>query len=97
MPNDLMSKQNPSLARNHPHQILLDVLGIVILRELQPARDAVYMRVHHKAFGFAEPRTKDNIGGLAGHPWESEQVNHVLWNFATEIIDDFARRPNHRF
>ncbi len=96
MPNDLMGKQNPFLPRDHPHQILLDILGIVILRKLQTARNAMNMRVHDQTLSLAEPCSENNIGGLAGHSWEIEQVNHVIGNFATEIIDDLARGPNHR-
>src|SRR5712671_7087105 len=96
MPNDLMGEQNPFLARDHPHQVLLDILGIVILRELQPARNAMNVRVHDQTLRLAEPCSENYIRGLAGHSWESEQVTHVIGNSATEIIDDLARRPNHR-
>ena len=95
MPDDLMREQNPFLARNYLHQILLNVLRIVVLRELQPARDAMKVRVHHHALGFAEPRAQDNIRRLARDPGQSQQLFHGFRNLAAELVNDSPRRPDH--
>src|SRR6185312_10534785 len=43
----LMRKQNPLLFGDDADQILLDIHGVVVFREVQPPRDAQHMRVDH--------------------------------------------------
>src|SRR5205809_105180 len=45
----LMREQNPALLRNHADQVLLDLDWIFLLRQIEAARDALYVRVHHDA------------------------------------------------
>ncbi|MCU1296596.1 MAG: hypothetical protein JWO91_874, partial [Acidobacteriaceae bacterium] len=49
MPDGLMRKQDPLALRNDPHQILLDVFGIVVLRQFESAGDSVNMRIDYNA------------------------------------------------
>ena len=37
VPDDLVRKERPFLARDHLHQVLLDFLRILVARKLQPA------------------------------------------------------------
>src|SRR2546425_8870021 len=97
VPDDLMREENPLLSRNDLHQVLLDLLWIVVLRQFQSSRDAMDVGVHDQTFGLAEPGAQDDVGGFAGHSWQREQVIHVLGNLAAELADDFSRRANNRF
>ena len=45
MPDDLVSEENPLFARDDAHQILLDLLRIVVGGEFEASRDAVYMGI----------------------------------------------------
>src|ERR1035438_2444248 len=55
VPDDLVGKQNPFLARDDAHQVLLDLLGISVCREFEAARNAVNMGVDDHAFRDFEP------------------------------------------
>src|SRR6202020_2900106 len=67
VPDDLVSEENPFLARNNAHQVLLDFLGVGIGGEFQTAGDAVYVGVNDYPFSYFEPRAQDDVGGLASH------------------------------
>src|SRR5438445_4071899 len=43
VPDDLVRKERPFLARDHLHEILLDFLRVLVARKLQPARNALHM------------------------------------------------------
>jgi hypothetical protein len=43
--DDLVAEQGPALLRNDLHEVLFDLLGIVVLRELPPSRDSMDVRV----------------------------------------------------
>ncbi len=58
VPDELVGEQNPPLAGNNAHQVLLDFLRVGFFRELQAARYAGDMRVDHNSFGDLEPRAQ---------------------------------------
>ena len=55
VPNDLVSKQNPFLARDNAHQILLDLLRIIVGGQFEAARDAMHVSVDDHTVRDLEP------------------------------------------
>ena len=97
VPDDLVGKENPFLARDDAHQVLLDLLRVIVRGEFETARDAVNMGVDDYAFGFLEPRAQHDVGGFAGDAGEGEQLFHVVRDLAAEVGDDFFRGADHGF
>lgn len=85
--DDLVREDNPLVPRDDAHKVLLDVLGIVVGGQLQPARDAVDVSVHDDAFGLVEPGAENDIRRLAGDAGQREELIHVVGNLAAEIVD----------
>src|SRR5215475_1390446 len=67
MMNDLVRVQNPPVARDDLHQILFDLLRVVVLGEFPPPRNAVHVRIDHHADGLLEPRAEHDVCGLASN------------------------------
>src|SRR5690242_514113 len=88
MPDHAMREVDPLLARDHAHQIRLDLARFVVHRELQATGDAVYVRIHHHSFSLPKPGTKNDVGRLARCTRYSKQLLHLIWNFAAEFVDD---------
>src|SRR6266536_2225373 len=68
-----------------------------MLRQFQPPRDAVNMRIHDQTFSFAEPGPQHDICSLPRYARQSEQLVNVLRDFAPEFVHNSPRRANHRF
>src|SRR5437868_10512138 len=66
MPDQLMGEVDPLLARDDPHQVLLDLLRRVARGEFETTRKTIDVSVHYDAFGFFEPGTEDDVSGFAG-------------------------------
>src|SRR6478736_594814 len=94
MPDDLMRKQGPSLAGDYFHQVLFDAFGLVVLRQLQPPRNAVDVGVNYDSFVLLEPRAQYDIRGFACDSGNLEQIVHVFRNAAAEIVHDHLRRAD---
>src|SRR6184192_2663017 len=62
MPDHLVSEVGPFFARDDLHQILLDLLGIVLARKFQATGDAIDMSVHYYAFVLLEPGPQHDVG-----------------------------------
>src|SRR5580704_16389780 len=92
VPDDLVREENPFLARDDAHQVLLDFLRIIVCSEFQAARDAVHMRVNDYTFSLLEPCAQHDVCSLAGDSGEGEQLFHFVGNLSAEISDDFLCR-----
>src|SRR6202046_979303 len=97
VPDDLVSEENPFLAWNNAHQVLLDLLRVGIGGEFETAGDAVDVSVNDYPFSYFEPRAQDDVGGLASHARQGEKVVHVERNLAAEVGDDFFRSAYYGF
>ena len=62
-----MTERNPAILRDDLHQVLLDLFRRVLLRELQPVRDAKHVRIDDDAARDAKGGAQDHIGSLARH------------------------------
>src|ERR1700731_2827906 len=94
MPDNLMGEENPLLARDDAHQVLLDFLWIIVRGEFETARDAVYMSVDNYAFSDFEPRSQHNVGGLARDSGQREQILHVQRNLPAKVGNHFFCRAD---
>jgi len=92
MPDDLMGKENPFLAGDDAHQILLDFLRIIVGRQFQAARNAMHVSVDDYAFGNFEPGAEYHVRGFARDAGQGEQVLHLERNLAAEVGDYFLGR-----
>src|SRR5579862_9390822 len=52
VPDDLVREQDPLLAWDNLHQVLLDLHGFVLRGQFKTARDAVNMSIDDHAFGY---------------------------------------------
>ena len=96
VPYDLVGKKNPLLARDDAHQVLLDLLRVIVRGQLQAARDAVDMSIDDHAFSFLEPRAQHDVGRLACDAWKSEKLFHVIGYLAFIVGDDLFRGADDR-
>src|ERR1700686_3067224 len=87
MPDDLVRERNPLFTRDDFHQILFNLYGIGVLRQLESARDASYVRVDHYAFGFAKPRAQHDVGCLARDARQGEKLSDVIRHLSSEFAD----------
>ena len=55
VPDDLVREEDPLFARDDFHQVLLDLLRVVVRGEFEAAGDAVDMGVDDYAYCFVEP------------------------------------------
>ena len=78
------------------HQVLLDLLRVVVAREFEAAADAVDVCIHDHAFVLLEPCAQDDVGGLARHSGQSEKLVHLIGDLAAEITHDLFCRAHHR-
>ena len=62
VPDHLVKKIRPAIPRNNPHQILLNFLRVLLLREFQPAREIrVTCGVDHHPYVLFKPCTENHI------------------------------------
>src|SRR5271157_3469528 len=97
MQDNLVREDDPLAARNCPHQILLDLLRIGVLRKLQTPRDALYVRIYHHTVGDLEPRAQNHIGGLAGHAGDLQQLVHGARDLPPKSLISLRAAPTTDF
>ena len=97
MPDHLVSEVSPLFARDDLHQILLDLLGIVMARKFQATGDAIDMSVHYYAFVLLEPGAEHDVGGLPRHAWKREQLIHFGRHLAPKVAHNFLGRSHNGF
>ena len=85
MMNDLVRKLDPLALGKDAHQILLDGRRRIGTGQLQAARNAVDMSIHHHAQSLPKPRTQDDIGRFARNSRQREQFVHLVWDLSAEV------------
>ena len=89
-----MSERNPAVRWGDFHQVLLDLFRRVLLRELQPVRDAKHVRIDDDAARDAIGGAQDHIGSLARDTGQGQKLVHGSRHLAPEIADDFLSRDH---
>ena len=95
--NDLMGEENPFILRDHFHQILLDLDGLGVFRQIETARQSLHVRVDDDARCDSVSCAENYVGGLARRAGNREQLIHRLRDLSTEIIQHSLRRADQRF
>ena len=89
-----MTPDRPMLARNDPHEVALNFLGVSVRRQLEPVRQPADVRVHHDALVDAEGVAEHDIRGLAPDARQRAQLLHLLRNLAAVACEDLGtHRP----
>src|SRR5690348_15261129 len=94
--NHLVREQYPAILRDDLHQILLDLLRLVVLCELPAARDTMHVRIYDYSHSFVEPTAQNNIRCLPRHSGQRKELIDIVGNLPTEIADDLLRGSNDR-
>src|SRR5579875_333674 len=88
-----MREQNPFLLRDDLHQVLLNLHGVGILRQIQPARDTLHMRIYHDPGGHAISRTKHTFAVLPATPGTSSNSSMVRGTLPRKLSRIFLAAP----
>src|SRR5690348_14533882 len=86
VPNQQMTKQRPSLLWNKPHQVLLNLFGVLFFGQSKPLRQARHMRVHHHAHVDVKGVSEHDVRGLAADAAERDQFVHRAGNITAETL-----------
>src|SRR5215471_9563904 len=54
VPNELVREEDPLFSRNRLHQVLFDLLRVVVAGEVKALRETLHVRVHHDSGSDAE-------------------------------------------
>ena len=97
MPDQLMGKENPAIFRNHFHQIRLDLLRVRILRQSQPARKPLHVRINNHSRRNSESSSQHDVPSLSRDARKREDLLHRAWHFAAKLLDDLFASAQDRF
>ena len=87
MKNHLMGKRYPPAPGDGLHQIELDALGSVRIRQIQSPGKPENVGVYNNSFGLAERDTENDIRCLARDAGELQKVFHGIRDFPPEFVD----------
>ena len=91
-----VGRSRPALRRHRRAQLLLDDDRIVRLGDADAVRDAQHVTVDRQP-GNAEGVAEHDVGGLASHSRQLDQLLHRLRHFAAVIRDQRLRHAEERF
>ena len=72
MPDQLVGKLNPFVPRDDGDQVLLDLFGVIVARQVQALREPKHVRIHDDAAGDPVGRTQNDVGRFSRHARERE-------------------------
>lgn len=97
MPNQLVRKEDPAIFRNHFHQIGLDFLRVGILRQIEPARKPLHVRIDNDSRRDSEPCSQHHVRCLPRNAGKREDLLHRARYFAAKFFDDLLASAEDRF
>ena len=97
MPNQLMGKENPAIFRNHFHQIRFDFLRVGILRQIEPARKPLHVRIDNDSRRDSEPSPQHDVRSLPRDAGKLEDLLHRARHFTAKFFDDLLAGAQNRF
>src|SRR5262249_35198664 len=92
----LMREQNPFLLRNDLDEVLFDLHWIGIFGQIEPARDALHVRVYHDSGCDSVRRPQPHIGSLSRRTRYREQFFDGSRHLPAEIAEDLPCGPHDR-
>ena len=83
------------LRREDGAQRLFDAHGVlVVIDETQTVRETDAVRVHHDRAGLTEHVAENEIGALAPHAGERQEIVHIVRHLAAVDLRDALRLPD---
>jgi len=97
MPNQLMRKENPAIFRDHFHQIALDFLWVRILRQIEPPRKPLHVRIDDDSRRDSESGAQHHVRRLPRDARKRQNFVHPAGHFAVKFLDDLFAGAQDRF
>ena len=97
MPNQLVRKEDPAIFRNHFHQIGLNFLRVGILRQIEPARKPLHVRIDNDSRRDSEPCSQHDVRCLPRNTRKRENLLHRARHFTAKFFDDLFAGAEDRF
>ena len=91
--NEQVAELYPFFAREQPHQIGFDFFRTALGGKIQPARQALNMRVHDHAFSLFKGHAQDDIGRFSRDTGQLDKFLHGCRNLASVLLRDEPARP----
>ena len=85
--DDLVREVDPLVLRDHFHQVLLNVFGIVAFREFQPSRDAVHMSIHDDADAYLNHDPSTTLAVLRATPGRESSLSMSSGTWPPKFFD----------
>ena len=79
------------------HQDRFDFDRVAKPGKPEPAADAPHVCVDHHTSWFVESSAEDDVGRLAAHPRERDEILHPIRNAAAEAVEQTAGHPEQAF
>jgi len=97
VPDHLVRKTDPTLTRDHSHEILLDLACILGARQFKSSRNPEYVGVNDDTFSLSIPGTEDYIRRLPSRARNAKQRFHRVRDLSAESFSDPPGRSHNRF
>src|SRR6266508_2507125 len=86
-PDQPVREDGPLVDGDQPHQVLLDLDGVVVPGQPQPAGEPPDVGVDHHALVAGEEGAEHHVGGLAADPWQLHQLVHGPGYLAVVVLE----------
>src|SRR6266508_4375513 len=86
-PDQPVREDGPLVDGDQPHQVLLDLDGVVVPGQPQPAGEPPDVGVDHHALVAGEEGAEHHVGGLAADPWQLDQLVHGPGHLAVVVLE----------
>src|SRR5712691_10277705 len=88
VPDELMAEVNPYFFGDDAHQVLLDFLGVLVLGEIEAAREANHVSVDHDAAGDAVGRAQHHVRRFSSDAGKGKNLVHGLGDLTPEVFEE---------
>jgi len=92
MEDQRVSKLDPIVVGEQSAQILLDLLGIVVLSQAEPARETMDMCINHKSRADPKACSEHNIGRFSRDARKRQELLHRARHLAAKSLDEQRAR-----
>src|SRR3712207_5023602 len=93
--DEQVREDGPIILRHHPHEVLLYLLGVPLLGETEPGRDAPDVGVHDDALVHPEGVAEAPFRRLAADAGEGDGLGHGAGNLPAVTLEEGASHALH--
>lgn len=97
MPDEQVTDERPGVTREERNQRLLDRDRVSLAGEPQAARQALHVRVDDDAFVDVEGVPQHDVGGLAAHTAQLDELREAFRHFAAILAHQGVRHRDETF